>query len=775
MASSHPLGPSDDRDGASRKRRRLQYGSRSQHQLDDGTSSDLQASLLARKRIDSLRNTIQEDLRNFRDTYVYNSLRADKEQIRILVIEPGKGDDPIKCRLFPGALPNTRDKAGKEPFTALSYFWGEGDPIHEITITSYKTATERLGREEELWQKTFGEHAAGWSESGTIHVRANLYVALKRFRHKEKCVNTWIDALCINQRDLKERSAQVKQMHQLYTYADKVSVWLGDGSGKHAPQPGACFEFLREILDLNPWDTPLDDRMTNAQHQSDLSEDARNIVDLMCNKWFSRRWIIQELALARTADVVYGDEEMLWSDFADAIAIFIRSQDQILPAYSRMLSERASSFAELALTDGWKRLGANALVDFINNLFRRNEAGDIQHRMMTLEGLVSNLLAFEATDPKDTIYAVLSLAKDTYDLSDFDRRLLPDYEKKCLRDVYTDFIHYCVDRSQSLDILMRHWAPFPKLVRDWAPSKSKFNRKESSQSSLLAVAKEMEKLRQEKPLPSWVPSIDHSSHGPPARARRGRSNGDSFVGNSFRTNHKNYSATLELKPDIEFGPRGVDVQAVGAKEYDGLLFVKGLQIGKIKKTTPRSSHGMIFKEAFEIAGFDRECWEENEWWAENVSRVPDAFWRTIVADRGPDGANSPSWYARACIKCLENLRDNGDLRPDDVLDLPKTPSIAKDFMNRVKDVVWERKFVLVDLADQKKTYGLVPARTEENDIVCVLFGCSVPAILRQKEKDGATYFEMVGECFIYGMMDGEAVSGKSWEHPYNDAQCFELH
>ncbi|KAJ4406457.1 hypothetical protein N0V82_010127 [Gnomoniopsis sp. IMI 355080] len=40
----------------------------------------------------------------------------------------------------------------------------------------------------------------------------------------------WIDAICINQADLRERSAQVRIMPQIYSRADCVIVWLGDDS-----------------------------------------------------------------------------------------------------------------------------------------------------------------------------------------------------------------------------------------------------------------------------------------------------------------------------------------------------------------------------------------------------------------------------------------------------------------------------------------------------------------------------------------------------------------
>jgi hypothetical protein len=122
------------------------------------------------------------------------------------------------------------------------------------------------------------------------------------------------------------------------------------------------------------------------------------------------------------------------------------------------------------------------------------------------------------------------------------------------------------------------------------------------------------------------------------------------------------------------------------------------------------------------------------------------------------------------------MRLNGDLSPHDVIGLEKASSIAKLFLERVKNVVWERSIVRIQLKNKKDTYGLSPKETKEGDIVCVLFGCSVPVVLR-KVKQGRgrpKYFKMIGECFVYGMMDGEAVAGKQWAPPYDDAEEFQI-
>ncbi|KAL8792679.1 MAG: hypothetical protein Q9195_004739 [Heterodermia aff. obscurata] len=54
----------------------------------------------------------------------------------------------------------------------------------------------------------------------------------------------------------------------------------------------------------------------------------------------------------------------------------------------------------------------------------------------------------------------------------------------------------------------------------------------------------------------------------------------------------------------------------------------------------------------------------------------------------------------------------------------------------------------------KYPLGLVPEGAEPGDLVCVLHGSSTPIILRRVEKE----FEVIGECYVHGIMYGEAVN-----------------
>lgn len=56
---------------------------------------------------------------------------------------------------------------------------------------------------------------------------------------------------------------------------------------------------------------------------------------------------------------------------------------------------------------------------------------------------------------------------------------------------------------------------------------------------------------------------------------------------------------------------------------------------------------------------------------------------------------------------------------------------------------------------------MVPRLTRPNDIVRLIFGAQVPCVLRpvpeQPHKGSQTRYRLVGECYVYGMMDGEGL------------------
>ena len=64
----------------------------------------------------------------------------------------------------------------------------------------------------------------------SLSVTESLAMALPYLRVIYRPGVLWIDAICVNQSDLQERSIQVERMVDVYSWVDRVVVWLGQGS-----------------------------------------------------------------------------------------------------------------------------------------------------------------------------------------------------------------------------------------------------------------------------------------------------------------------------------------------------------------------------------------------------------------------------------------------------------------------------------------------------------------------------------------------------------------
>ncbi|PVH77983.1 HET-domain-containing protein [Cadophora sp. DSE1049] len=119
---------------------------------------------------------------------------SDADEIRLLFLQPRTSGEAVACNI-------KHVKRSRKPhYEALSYMWGPDD-IMNIEIN---------GRDTE--------------------VRQNLWQALYYLRYDNAPRILWVDAISINQGDVKERNHQVEMMGQIYARAWRVVVWLGEPS-----------------------------------------------------------------------------------------------------------------------------------------------------------------------------------------------------------------------------------------------------------------------------------------------------------------------------------------------------------------------------------------------------------------------------------------------------------------------------------------------------------------------------------------------------------------
>lgn len=296
---------------------------------------------------------------------------------------------------------------------------------------------------------------------------------------------------------------------------------------------------------------------------------------------------------------------------------------------------------------------------------------------------------------------------------------------------YKEFIAHVLRKSQSLGI----------LCRPWAPSKQ-----------------DLDQHIVDGP-PSWVATLDRAAFGKsPTYASYVRINANPLIGSPGR---EPYKASLDLPASWSF-PESLSSPS-------RLLFVDGFVLTTISETRTEALGGNIPLKWLQFAGWERRDEKSKKnmdvgHHAEEMANKspptkeelpPESLWRTLVADRGPNGSPAPVFYRRACHYAFKQIGIASAIDTEQLLDNISL-SMVKEFLQRVQEAVWNRQLIKT----KRGHLGLAPDTAEKGDMVCILYGCSVPVVIR--EADNGNH-ELVGECYIDGMMDGAALTVQTSE------------
>jgi hypothetical protein len=307
------------------------------------------------------------------------------------------------------------------PYEALSYVWGAPNPPTEILCN--------------------GE---------SILVGSGLANALTRLRLSNSTRILWADALCVNQKDNEEKSHQVPLMGRIYSLAKRVIVWLGHGDLQQTREATKCVKLIANACRQYDRNRNLDQKSFERYKALDLHFDAftspvcNSLQELYDRPWFSRVWCIQEIRLARDGLVLWGQEELSWSDVGLAASwIFDKT----------VTPDKSGAMVSLL------RVIAVEHADIMY---------DVNMAKAPLLDVLRSYRDFESTDPKDKVYGLLNLVEPKSEVE----ALKLDYSKS-FGEVYADTVISTIRLHSRLTALAYVTHPEEyygnEEIRSWAP------------------------------------------------------------------------------------------------------------------------------------------------------------------------------------------------------------------------------------------------------------------------------------------------------------------
>lgn len=654
-------------------------------------------------------------------------LDSDNSEIRLVVVEPGKPEDLVECSW------DTIRLNDQSSFCALSYRWGDPDDCVAINIRAP-------------------------SGPRRFSVHRTVEGALRRLRRPDEPLRIWIDAICINQTDIEERSQQVALMKDIFSRAEEVHIWLGGD----LPVLDTCLRIIRDICAYNDWAHPeeaangsrdgeeeqslkkkpselkeelcrVDDQIKKARSKNEYvsfkgieevfahhvstnftDDDAdwagakektlpTMMTPLFSNPWFGRVWVAQEAIFASRA-LVYGPKEVAsWHD------VHRMSQWLESPEYSVQV-QHIQSFTIMAPI--WRTLQE----DHKRRTGTVNEASSSTG--VVKRGILDVFLEghdLKATDPRDKVFALLEFSYETRDISQLDPLIRPDYAKPT-EDVFADFTRWWIKEHQSLAILS---AIHSLWGRTW--------RKAARSTTREAAA---------------VPVRNHATWAV-------TSLGNSQWAKASLQAQFAFRATSDTTPDLgllECPPsegstlrlRGRPVSRIQSIHYYPIEFMFPYR----HEVNDRSDIQAVFDRMFDPCGFT-------------------GFWgvRSI-------GLHDKVTAARGQREYVDHLKAHWAYVDRPKLDLAvlAKDGNTKSYQTNKLPTCLERCYFISDDGRQ----GICPSTAREGDMIALLDGGSVPFLLRAVGDTGS--FQLVGESFVQGIMYGEYLE----EENRSDSVVFSL-
>lgn len=503
-------------------------------------------------------------------------------------------------------------------------------------------------------------------------------------------------------------------MNVIYTKASRVIVWLGRGD------PEIEFDAFDLILRTNSY---LEDGISKHGKlvHVPLPPTTSRILDniswvpvrkLFALNWFRRVWVLQEVGLAASAIVLYGSRTISWSAIVE-IALFWDGYPALQAAADLHIGQFVDTFRYLWCSYdrqvSWKTESA----------FVRQEVANQDKTFSSSQffNVLTCAIRYESSLECDKIYAFLGHPAARYGTGTI---VEADYNRSGL-EVCREVALKLMQSMNSLDVL--------SFVHD------------------------TERYIQASP-GTWIPRWDS------------------------RYDIEKFCKAPGTKQTFD-ASRGLNSASQTAKLYDPLfhvsdsmLRVNGVIIDEIQSfsTKLQSSDFTCPTETLEHNGgramnpLERILGQVCDHCATSILRYSDRIEACrFTLTGGLDYTRNPAeldpvnfeadFYACVTEKCRGDILDR--------INLYTTPRAGEDhniecgnsahFLQALRVFTHNRRFFIT----RTGYYGLGPTAMHEGDLCCVFMGAQTPYVVRKTRIE--SQYELIGECYIQGLMRGEAV------------------
>jgi hypothetical protein len=337
--------------------------------------------------------------------FSYPSLGRDKKSFRLLeLVDNYNGSrrksrtQPIICKL---RTFSSSSSSRTPDYSALSYTWGCPFPEDEDSsgVRDWESPTRQIICNDQQ-----------------VYVAQNLYDALQEFVRRRWFGFYWIDSLCINQRDVLERNAQVAIMGDIFQDAYDVICWLGraDRYLDDVAELHRRLAMVEETFGDIKINIRSPEEIDRICHSSGIGTKCHKPTASLCKpcesfwqrRWFDRLWVAQEVGLAKRLTVLCGDYKLDWQEM-ELVAehAYKASYDIAWNSYSASLGYPALRLLRFTEIRHLQEEG----IDKIMLPYKVKLGGGNEVRNAHLLVVLQMTAHLQATDPRDKIFGVLGL------------------------------------------------------------------------------------------------------------------------------------------------------------------------------------------------------------------------------------------------------------------------------------------------------------------------------------------------------------------------------